>query len=294
MLVSLTACTKSSDDETKTETNSASEVTEQTEERTDVGATLTTLEKETEETKKETTEKSKEKSNTDLDYVNSVIPPLSEKFDFKYFYNEVVPTLGTRHYPENLFSMCSFYFANYFGTEEYMVEKGTSGNYEYILYENGCANITAYNGKDKEIIVPEEIKGYKVAYIGEYAFEGNLRITKVVLPDTVLCIDTAAFSDCLFLKEIDLGDSLACLRGHTFYYCRFIKKIKLPDTLLYIGCYSFLYCTLLSEVEGGSSLKYIEGKTFNVVPLLDKLRLPEDVEIECDDAIAPNVKVEYY
>jgi len=143
-------------------------------------------------------------------------------------------------------------------------------------------------------IVPEKINGHPVAYIGEFAFERNLRITKVVLPDTVLYLDSGAFSQCLFLKEIDLGESLACLYGNTFYYCRFMKKIKLPDTLLYIGVFAFQSCTSLSEVEGGNALKFISRKTFIVVPSLDKLRLPKDIVIEHEDSIAPNVKVEYY
>lgn len=313
IFVSLTACSISSDDEMKTETDSVTETIARTERVTEgetnlltsekttkIETTLTTSLKKKDKTEKtstkkkeKTTKKSKEELYKDIDYVNSVIPALSENYDFKVFYYSIEKQ-SSRNKFDNLFGFCDWYFRRYLRSEEYIVESGLYGDYEYTLYESGSVCITAYKGKSKEIIVPEKINGHPVAYIGEFAFERNLRITKVVLPDTVLYLDSGAFSQCLFLKEIDLGESLACLYGNTFYYCRFMKKIKLPDTLLYIGVFAFQSCTSLSEVEGGNALKFISRKTFIVVPSLDKLRLPKDIVIEHEDSIAPNVKVEYY
>ena len=45
------------------------------------------------------------------------------------------------------------------------------GSYEYMVLENGSAQITRYSGQDTEVVIPETVDGIKVTEIGEYAFD---------------------------------------------------------------------------------------------------------------------------
>ena len=68
-----------------------------------------------------------------------------------------------------------------------VVESGASiGDFEYILIDGGTAEITCYNGSDTNIIVPSEIDGYTVTYIGDHAFTSySKEITSITIPDSV-------------------------------------------------------------------------------------------------------------
>ena len=70
-----------------------------------------------------------------------------------------------------------------------------AGDYEYAIID-GEACITICVSMDKEIIVPEEIDGYKVTSIYTGAFL-NSEATKIVLPETIKTIGEAAFSSAL-------------------------------------------------------------------------------------------------
>lgn len=70
-----------------------------------------------------------------------------------------------------------------------------AGEYEYAIID-GEACITICVSIDSEIIVPEEIDGYKVTSIYKGAFLNN-EAKKIVLPETVKTIGEAAFSSLL-------------------------------------------------------------------------------------------------
>ena len=66
--------------------------------------------------------------------------------------------------------------------------KYTSGNYEYILLEDGTAEITRYNGRDKKLTVPAELDGHQVSAIGDYAFSACTSLSSITLPDNLVSI----------------------------------------------------------------------------------------------------------
>lgn len=70
-----------------------------------------------------------------------------------------------------------------------------AGEYEYAIID-GEACITICVSIDNEIIVPEELDGYKVTSIYKGAFLNN-EAKKIVLPETVKTIGEAAFSSVL-------------------------------------------------------------------------------------------------
>lgn len=61
----------------------------------------------------------------------------------------------------------------------------TSGDWEYVLLENGTAEIEDYSGTMTELSVPDQIDGMMVTSIGDKAFSHCTALTRVVIPDSV-------------------------------------------------------------------------------------------------------------
>ncbi len=90
-------------------------------------------------------------------------------------------------------------------------------DYSYRL-ENGRAILTAYLGKEKEVVVPAAIDGYLVVGVGDNAF-ADCDIVSVILPQTI-----------------------ETLGWFSFYQCKSLKKVILPSKISNIGYASFDGC----------------------------------------------------
>ena len=87
-----------------------------------------------------------------------------------------------------------------------------SGDYSYKFLDDGTISITRYYGKDKDLKLPEEIDGYKVTKISNYAFSprGFALLNKfdsVVISNTIVTIGRDAFLDCK-IKAFRFGNNV--------------------------------------------------------------------------------------
>ncbi len=80
--------------------------------------------------------------------------------------------------------------------EETKPETFTSGDYTYILLENGAAKITGYSGKAENLTIPDQLDGHPVTAIGNSAFSSCSSLTSVSIPDSVTVIGKDAFYKC--------------------------------------------------------------------------------------------------
>lgn len=110
----------------------------------------------------------------------------------------------------------------------------TSGDYQYVLLEDGTAQITDYTGKAIQLEVPSELDGYRVTSIGYHAFYGIGSLTSITLPDSVTSIEDRAFDYCLYLTSVTLPDSLVTLGNAPFSSCMSLLDIQIsPDHPVY-------------------------------------------------------------
>lgn len=80
------------------------------------------------------------------------------------------------------------------------------GDFQYE--DNGeNASIYAYNGSDKEVIIPAYIHGKAVTEINGYAFLLCNSVEKIIVPSTVTTIHANAFSGAGNLKNVVLASS---------------------------------------------------------------------------------------
>ncbi len=122
------------------------------------------------------------------------------------------------------------------GAEEKEDAVYTSGDYNYLLCEDGTAEIIGYKGSDQKIVVPSKLDEKDVSVIGTAAFGENKTLTGVTIPESVKYIDDFAFAGDESITEINLPDRPLYIGKSVFettgYYS---DKENWKDGVLYIG-----------------------------------------------------------
>ena len=127
----------------------------------------------------------------------------------------------------------SRYFNPYYGQGSYG-DGGTAEPiiiWEYEVDEEGNATITKYYGNASAVAIPETIDGYTVTKIGWQAFAENTLIQSVILPSSVIEIESGAFADCMSLNNITFSKNLEEIGVHSFINCESLANITLPKSL---------------------------------------------------------------
>ena len=102
--------------------------------------------------------------------------------------------------------------------------------------------IAGYEGKDKNVIIPEYIGGKKVVEISPFAFEGCSSLVSVTLPNSIEAIGNSAFYDCSSLTTINIPDSMLVICLFAFVNCSSLKSIIIPKSVYSVGTTVFLDC----------------------------------------------------
>ena len=163
-----------------------------------------------------------------------------------------------------LSALClSFLPGTALGEDEPEREVHTSGHWEYVLREDGTAEITKYTGDVDELKIPSTLGGYSVTVIGERAFYGCRSLVDVILPDTVTTICDYAFFNCLNLAEVVVPESVLSIGGSAFSECHSLAKVTLSDGVLAIGDGAFSNCYSLTDVSLPYSVTQIGTNPFS-------------------------------
>lgn len=141
-----------------------------------------------------------------------------------------------------------------------------------------------------EVVIPPYHSGKPVVAIYA-AFGGNLKIKRVILPDTIIQIRERAFYRCRSLEYINLADCtrLKEIQDETFYDCNALKTVELPDSITSVGESSnnvFSDCDNLESVKLPGKLTAFSGGWFRETPKLKSLTLPDTLTVLGDNALA--------
>lgn len=113
-------------------------------------------------------------------------------------------------------------------------------------------------------VIPSEIRGIPVKYIGTNAFATCRDTLKsVTFPDTLEIIYDGAFNGCKNLTEITLPDSLRYIEYGAFEGCTGLRSVTLGKFTSYIGANAFYGCTSLQQVNNTRTLTFIGSSAFN-------------------------------
>ena len=154
------------------------------------------------------------------------------------------------------------------------------GDWTFSVSDN-TASITGYTGSAAEIEIPATVSGYAVTSIGGYAFDGNITVTSVVIPESVTKIGAGAFRNCSSLTSVTLPSRLEMIDNEAFAYSK-VKSITIPDSVTTIGAYAFRGCTGLRTLALGAGINtwltdWGENHAFDGCTLLSTVEIPEGV-----------------
>ena len=146
------------------------------------------------------------------------------------------------------------------------------------------AIITKVEGSAKTIVIPEKLGGNKVISIdGSYspnrtgAFENNVSVMKVVIPEAVVNISYAAFKGCTALTSVNIPSGVTVIDQQTFYGCTNLRSVTLPSGLKRIASYAFYQCSSLSAIEIPEGVTSIETEAFMYCAGLREVIVPDTV-----------------
>ncbi len=161
----------------------------------------------------------------------------------------------------------------------------TYNDFTYIMEEEGTVTIIKYSGEDSYIFIPTVINGAPVTRIGACAFEDNLTIQEVVLPDTITEISYKAFADCKTLETIQFPDSLKTIGDYAFTTCHSLRAIDL-NQVESIGTCAFQLCISVQEITVPGTIRFVPDHAFHGCSGVTSLTFEEGVmEIEAGAAV---------
>lgn len=151
---------------------------------------------------------------------------------------------------------------------------GINDNYIYSSFKDGTLNLERYIGQEtEEVVVPSEIDGVPVSWVGKSCFEGQTILKKVVISEGISALGEAAFKDCNSLQEISIPSTLDWL-GDWALARTDISSIVLPERFDNLGNHAFDSCNSLKTVVCPESLTSFPVGSFQDCTSLEKVTIP--------------------
>lgn len=119
-------------------------------------------------------------------------------------------------------------------------------------------------------------EGTKV--IAAEAFK-NSRLSKIILPGSMITIGNEAFYSCTSLKEVVAEPGLRYIEDYAFCVDSLLSKVQLPDTVETIGRAAFGSCSRIVNFDTPSHLTKIGSEAFIACSSLESFTIPKSVSI---------------
>ena len=114
-------------------------------------------------------------------------------------------------------------------TDNAMAREFTIGYLTYEVIESGRVKVIRCDKSVTEIVIPENVEGYKVTTIASEAFESCEVLKSIVIPDSVTYIGSLAFWNCNSLTSLTIPSSVNIICPSAFYGC---------NSLISVTCFS--------------------------------------------------------
>lgn len=146
---------------------------------------------------------------------------------------------------------------------------------------------TTYHG---EIVIPDNVvvgdTVYKVVGIDKFAFFRCLDLSGLIIPESVIHLESYCMGECSALKEIEMAGQISVLPNHIFYHCSSIEKIQLPGSIKSIGESALSGCSSINNLVMPDQLESIGKYAFYGCSSLESIELPDYVETISDYAFS--------
>ncbi len=155
-------------------------------------------------------------------------------------------------------------FIVFFGKADVFADVSTTKDgIDYKLSENGeYIIVIGYSDVLPNVTVPAEIEGLPVKEISKSAFQNQIHVYSITLPDSVEIIGEAAFRNCASLVSVKLPSGLKELPFEGFRDCKVLSSIEFPETLEKIDDLCFQGCTKLGKTKIPASINHLGYDVF--------------------------------
>ena len=117
--------------------------------------------------------------------------------------------------------------------------------------------------------------GTAVTAIGNSAFEGCSRLTRITIPNSTTTMGDNVFLDCSSLASATLGSSITSIGNQAFYGCSNLQNMEIPELVTFIGNGAFQNCSLLGSIVIPNSVTSIGNSAFQNCVSLKNIVLPD-------------------
>lgn len=170
------------------------------------------------------------------------------------------------------------------------------------LYSNPLINNGDFYYKENELILLkelnvsgniEEVNDYSFAFInslqkviisegvkriGIKAFMDCYNLSEIVLPNSIVSIQSAAFSGTK-IKNIDIPEKVLDIKANLFMNCRELECINLHTKIHTIDNYAFYNCINLKGINLPEGLEMIGESGFANCRSVEKVKIPDSVKV---------------
>ena len=166
----------------------------------------------------------------------------------------------------------------------------TSGYYTCAMLSYNTATIITYSGEEASVTIPAELNGIRITGVSANAFQANIELIDLVIPEGVESLGDYAFQRCPNLTEVSLPATLEDVGLNPFAGCEALSDINIAEGspyLLVSGSVLFsredrrliYYPKLLDKgpYEVPDGVRIIGASAFYECDNVTELKLPESV-----------------
>ncbi len=141
--------------------------------------------------------------------------------------------------------------------------------------------------KEESFVVPGSVD-----CIGSFAFSDNICLKSVNIPDSVQFMESGCFNGCQSLSSVSIPRGVEQLEDLVFCGCENLVSVKLHENVRSVGYRTFYNCNSLEKIDL-SSLNYISDCAFENCVSLREAVLPLKFVKDADRIFVncPNLKV---
>lgn len=119
-----------------------------------------------------------------------------------------------------------------------------------------------------EVVIPEGVQVIKKG-----AFQGNDKVKRIIMPDSIIGIEPRAFAECPNLQEANLSSNLQILGMNAFRNCTQLKSITIPDKVKTIYPGTFEGNANLESITLNGSLDYFSVLSLSKCDKLEEITI---------------------
>ena len=168
------------------------------------------------------------------------------------------------------------------GTTDSGSSDEVTGAQENGFTVDGSGILTAYNGEDTELIIPETVGGIAVTGIAKDIFDEKKQdLTKVTILAKITETPRAFFWDFANLEEVTLPDTLETIDAMSFQGCEKLAGVKFPEGLKTIETDAFFGCISLKSIDFPANVRKVGERAFQGCTALESITFQDGRSVDC-------------